>query len=53
MRLWAKYKIKNAVTVNIICISWKKYIIIHLSFQAYRIFLKFKSCHVWCNVELA
>jgi len=24
MRLWAKYKIKNAVTVNIICINWKK-----------------------------
>ena len=24
MRLWAKFKIKNPVTVNMICISWKK-----------------------------
>lgn len=27
MRLWAEYKIKNAVTVNIICISWGKKIL--------------------------
>lgn len=51
--LWAKLKIKNAVTMNMICISWKKYIIRHPTFQACRIFLKFKGCCVSCHVELA